>query len=309
MYHNDEDLTQVRGRWPDFIIIGAMKSGTTTLWLLLANDPRIFMCEPKEPMFFSRDAVFRRGTDWYRGLFSGARDGQVCGEASTCYSRWPAYPEAARRIAALCPRVRLIYLMRHPVERAFSHYRHRMEERENRAESMLTFEEALAVEPEILDASRYMLQIEQYLAALPRRQLLCLTLDQLRDDPSGTVRQVQHFLGLSVKLMPMRRGQIRNEAGLRVARNGMRCLLKDVSSSAMYAPVRMLLPRSVRDRLRYWMCSPGVSRVLMASRIRAHQRRIAPLTAEMRARLVAEFEPWNRRLERFLGVSLANWYH
>ena len=116
------------GRLPDFMLIGAMKSGTTTLHAYLSRHPGLFLCTPKEPGFFSRDERYARGLDWYRELFTDAQPEQLCGEASTCYSRWPHFENAAPRIAADVPGAKLLYITRDPVERAYSHYRHLMEE-------------------------------------------------------------------------------------------------------------------------------------------------------------------------------------
>ncbi len=79
-------------RLPDFIIIGAMKSATTTLHGLLASQPGVFMSTPKEPCFFSDDEVWARGVGWYASLFEAAPAGALLGESSTHYTKLPTYP-------------------------------------------------------------------------------------------------------------------------------------------------------------------------------------------------------------------------
>jgi len=74
-------------RKPDFIIIGAMKSATSTLHEQLALQPDFFMSTPKEPFYFSDDEVFSRGREWYLNLFSNAEPNQLCGESSTHYTK------------------------------------------------------------------------------------------------------------------------------------------------------------------------------------------------------------------------------
>ncbi|MGR3434230.1 MAG: sulfotransferase, partial [Shimia sp.] len=71
--------------YPDFLIIGAMKCGTTTLAAQLGRQDGVFVCDPKEPFYFSDDAVHARGPDWYRGLFAAAAPGDLKGEGSTRY--------------------------------------------------------------------------------------------------------------------------------------------------------------------------------------------------------------------------------
>ena len=179
------------GRMPDFLIIGAMKAGTTTLHDYLCRHHCIFMAKPKEPQFFSRDHVYTRGIEWYRALFSSASPGQICGEASTCYSRWPRYPNASTRIARHAPDTKLIYMMRHPVERVYSHYGHSMQERQQKGEGpIVTFEDFLEEDNEVICASLYIRQIERYLESFPRDRLLLVAFDDLLANPQDLVNKI-----------------------------------------------------------------------------------------------------------------------
>ena len=112
------------GRLPDFVIMGAMKCATTTLHKQLAAQLGIFMSTPKEPCFFSNDEVYHKGLDWYQSLFRGAAPGEICGEASTNYTKMPTYPATVDRMQRHLPHVRLIYIMREPIDRLGSHYAH-----------------------------------------------------------------------------------------------------------------------------------------------------------------------------------------
>ena len=107
---------------PDFIIIGAAKAGTTSLYALLDRHPDIFMPAHKEPEFFARDDHYAKGIDSYATLFEGATPHQQVGEASTLYSLAPFFGHTAGRIKAHLPQVKLIYVMREPVARAYSFY-------------------------------------------------------------------------------------------------------------------------------------------------------------------------------------------
>src|SRR4051812_13835299 len=88
---------------PDFLIIGAMKSATTTLPEQLARQPGVFMPRPTEPNFFSDDDVFARGLDWYGSLYRGAEPPALRGESSTHYTKRPTYPNTVRRMADALP--------------------------------------------------------------------------------------------------------------------------------------------------------------------------------------------------------------
>lgn len=126
------------GRLPDFLIIGAPKSGTTSLYHYLTQHPQIFMSSNKEPYFFafegSRPTFCGPGDEqaWinaqsvvnlsdYQQLFTKARDDQQCGEASTMYLY---VKESCDRIYHYIPQAKLIAFLRHPVDRAYSHYKH-----------------------------------------------------------------------------------------------------------------------------------------------------------------------------------------
>ena len=102
---------------PNFLIIGAGKSGTTSLWSLLGQHPEIFVSRIKEPSFFSNDEQYTRGWMWYESLFRGARGENAIGEASNSYSATGIHPDTVRRIVESLPGVRLIYLVRNPFER------------------------------------------------------------------------------------------------------------------------------------------------------------------------------------------------
>ena len=79
-------------RLPDFIVIGAMKSATSTLHEQLAVQPGFFMSAEKEPNFFSNDENYAHGLAWYRSLFDNAASSDLCGESSTHYTKLPTYP-------------------------------------------------------------------------------------------------------------------------------------------------------------------------------------------------------------------------
>jgi hypothetical protein len=112
---------------PDFIVIGAMKSATTSLYWWLQEQPECFLAAPKETDFFSRDERWERGLGWYRGLFNEAPDHALLGEASVSYSHPDLAAVASARMRSVIPDARLIAVVRHPVERLRSHYRHEVQ--------------------------------------------------------------------------------------------------------------------------------------------------------------------------------------
>ncbi len=285
------------GRLPDFIIIGASKSGTTTLWQYLRRHPDVFMAEPKEPEFFSKDDRYALGVDSYKALFAPASANQRCGEASTTYTRWPHFGDVPARMAEIVPDAKLIYIMRHPVDRTYSNYRHRMRLDVPR----WTFEEALEADPMFIDTSLYMTQIEKYLESYPRESLLCVLLDDLKRDPAAAMEQVQRHIGVDVRELSSDGAIASNtigEAGDDFARQRLRKIKRLAPG---YHKIKHLIPDGIKDRALGALTNSPFGKRLK----RGYQP--SPLTPETRARLLREFEEPNRRLAEFLGRDLSMW--
>jgi len=106
-------------RLPSFFVVGAQKAGTTSLHNWLVQQPDICLPSLKETQFFTFDRLYRRGTDWYLKQFPESTDRQVVGEICPDYM---FFPEAGRRIKRSIEAPKLIFLFRHPIDRAYSHY-------------------------------------------------------------------------------------------------------------------------------------------------------------------------------------------
>jgi hypothetical protein len=183
---------------PTFLIIGAQKAATTTLYEVLRQHPDVFMPDLKETNYFIEQGNLARGQAWYESLFDGAGDALHRGEASPGYTMFPHFRGAPARAAAIVPEVRLIYVIRHPVDRMRSAWTHHtgegLEDRD--------LEYALREHAHYQLVSCYGLQVAQWLAEFPREQLLVLRLDDIRDDPGGTLDRVLAHLGLPAGWRP-----------------------------------------------------------------------------------------------------------
>lgn len=180
-------------RLPSFLIIGAAKSGTTTLYHYLSQHPNIYMPYRKEPAFFAVDEKYAQGLEWYASLFNDAKPDQICGEASTDYTKFPQYPETAARIAQTLPEVKMIYIMRNPVDRAYAYYMHWGRQLGYKE----TFEERMKQTNIYLDASYYIMQIEQYLQFFPKESFRFLLMDDLIQQPAKSLQEICQFIGVS----------------------------------------------------------------------------------------------------------------
>jgi len=180
------------GRIPDFIIIGAMKSATSTLHKQLSAQRGIFMSTPKEPNFFSDDPIYKRGLDWYRGLFRKAEAGAICGESSTHYTKLPDYPHTIQRLKKAIPSPKLIYVMRHPVDRLISHYMHQW------SEGVITCDINQAIDhyPELINYSCYSKQLAPFIDAFGKEALLPVFFGDLKSFPQVSLEAIGAFIGV-----------------------------------------------------------------------------------------------------------------
>ena len=193
---------------PNFLVIGAMKAGTTSLYRYLAGHPDVVPATRKEIHFFNRH--YDKGHRWYRSHFplaaKPARTNRLTGEATTHYL---FHPDAPARAHALVPDARLIVLLRDPVDRAFSHYRHEASRHgETRGFEVAIAEEQARLEhgaddgEPALDKRAYLArglyaaQLERWFSVYPRPQLLALWSDDLFADPARVYAEVTNFLGL-----------------------------------------------------------------------------------------------------------------
>jgi hypothetical protein len=295
------------GRDPDFLVIGSMKSGSTTLFEYLGRHPQVFACEPKEPQYFSREEVNRRGIDWYRSLFAAASPEQICGEGSTCYTRWPHFGDVAGRIAAALPDVRLVFIMRNPVDRAYSHYRHLMQERDKLGGPVLSFREALEEIPEIIDTSLYLKQIEQYLTHFPRDRFFLLTLDELRAEPERVLQELQEFLGLDSFDLVTKEPIVANPSGSALERRHRILFINRVRHFPGVSSLIDLVPESLRRRIRAYFSDASILSPFVRKRVKRHTDQIDSFDPEVRQLLLRRFESPNNELAMFLGRTLDSW--
>jgi Sulfotransferase domain len=211
---------------PTFMMIGAMKSGTTSLARYLSAHPDVFMTRPKEPGFFNPARNWNRGFEWYENLFKDARANQARGEASTSYTMAPRVSGVPERIAAAVPDVKLIYLIRNPIDRIRSMYMHLVD----RGEEFAPLKEAVHGRDDYLDISRYGYQLEQYLLVFPRDRLMVVSSDALRHRRIETMESIFRFIDVDpdVELLDVSKEYHRGDEKRRIwpAMEGTRSLLR-----------------------------------------------------------------------------------
>ena len=182
---------------PKAYLIGAQKAGTTTLAYLLGQHSHIEVSDPKEPHYFSFN--WERGEDWYRSCFH-TWEANVFMDASTSYSMGEVKEEGVfkaddvvpRRIASMRPDARFIYVLRNPVDRAYSAYWHRV----RRGWERQGFCEAMQADPRYVDASCYVAQLRAYLEHFDIQAFHFVNFVDLVEDPARETRRCLEFLGI-----------------------------------------------------------------------------------------------------------------
>lgn len=276
------------GWLPNLLIVGAGKSGTTSLHEYLRLHPEITMSTPKELKFFSADDWQGR-VDRYRS--QGWESSRVRGESSPGYTMFPFLPSVADRVQELIPDAKLIYLVRDPVDRAIAHYAEFIALRfEDRPIATALAEVDNPANP-YLCTSRYATQLRRYLRLFDADQILVIDRDDLLDRRAETLRETFSFLGVDPAFTSPEFQRIHNSR----------------SSKARYG------------RLGMWLVNHG----LLTQRRRSEAFRRSPLVGPLRRilsrpidtalppevhRLVAEaLQPEVEELRELTGRAFAGW--
>ena len=182
-----------RAQLPSFIIIGAAKSATTSLATALGCHPDIQISQSMEPKFFGRN--YLRGWEWYANQFEADPRRPLRGEASTMYSSsYGSYvrtPELIRHHLGCIP---LVYLVRHPLRRIESHWRHWR----GRSKHCPPFDQLLRsprLRQRVVEASLYHQQWQRYRRWFPQKSMLSITTEELSAQPQFTLQRILSFIG------------------------------------------------------------------------------------------------------------------
>ncbi|MEM8698087.1 MAG: sulfotransferase [Pseudomonadota bacterium] len=281
------------------LIIGAMKSGTTTLFDLLAQHPEIAPAEPKEPGFFAFDPLWDQGFAHYESLFAfDPAKHRYALDGSTDYAKQPFCPEVPARLAASAPRrFKLIYILRHPLRRIESHARHVQRTRKELGQTVSDRPDhglESGVSPVSLACGRYAMQIDAYRDWVARGDLLLLSFEELVSDQAGVMARVLAFLDLPEIAFAETHA---NEAG---STRKMPGWWKSVTASPLKDVAKALLPAGLRTRVK-----AGLSRkVTVTGRFELTAAEEADLMAELRDDLIRLRDVHGFDIAGHWGISL-----
>ncbi|MBI4750976.1 MAG: sulfotransferase [Acidobacteria bacterium] len=308
---------------PNFLIIGAPKCGTTSLHFYLQQHPSLFMPVLKEPNFFSdippRNQYSGQMLEYYdrrfpiqsfqayQALFDQAKEHQAIGEASIAYL---SENRAAERIYQVLPEVRMIVILRNPVDRAFSSFQMCLR-RQQLAES---FEDALAKEEtrrsegwlwghNFMWNGLYATHLETFFKLFPRDQFLILFFEDLQKSPQETLKTIFHFLKIDSTVVADTKthynpGGVPKSSILQTAYLTIERLVID-DYPAKQAVKRALPPWCLRSIDRTYRAWEG-----WYARQFFVKQQLNPAT---RQHLVEIFRPEVERLEKLTGRGLSHW--
>ncbi len=234
-------------RLPDFLIIGAMKAGTTSLYRDLLTNPQVFFPLDKEPNHLASDDVCRpEGRRRYSTLFDKAKAHQICGEASTAYTKLPditGVPQRARQV--LGDRLKVIYLVREPISRIISHHYHEW----CSGAVGCGIDEAVRTYPRFINYSLYAMQITPWLQVLEPRRVRIVRFETYIKDRQGTVESLSRFLGIDSRFDTILPDAVYNKSEGKPVRRGPFGLLR---GNFIYRSIlRPMLSPPIRDKLRF----------------------------------------------------------
>lgn len=264
---------------PNFLIIGAAKAGTTSLHHYLGQHPQIETSAKKELRFFSHEANWARGVEWYDSQFTGDRP--VRGESSPAYTQFRRFPEVPARVQRVLPDARFIYLVRDPIERLLSHYAFSVAKGRERG----TLDEAVrAPDSRYVDCSLYYTQVSRYFDYFDRSRILVVSSEDLRTEQSATLARIFRFLRVDEGFWSMEFDRTFNEVGAHRLRTDTGLRIEKLN--------RLSIVRAIPQRWRIaagrWIYRPfsrPASRPELDDRLRG-------LLAARLAEDVAQFREW-----------------
>lgn len=303
-------------RRPDLFIIGAPKSGTSSLYEYLRDHPQVFMSPVKEPAYFSPDVPSPRNRyphgdlESYLSLFAGAKDEKRVGEASTYYLYSRLAPELIREFQ---PGARIVAILRNPVDMAYAMHGHRLE---HGAETIDDFAAALAADmrddaggPErkkvieragtYLDRARYAEQLARWLTVFPREQCHVIIFDDFTADTPAAFRRLLEFLDVDPGFRP---------ASFE-ARNASHRLRGGIVTTFMRSRLAGYLRHGLLPQVIGRDGSARLGRQVKHSRLVRSTGRRAPLDPGLRKQLEEELASDVARLGEMLGRDLlSEWF-
>jgi len=280
---------------PNLFIIGAMKSGTTSLHEYLDTHPQIVMSQEKEPGYFVEELGLHKGEEWYFSRWTGV-NGQhrYRGESSTHYTKLPVFQGVPERLFRFNPDARLIYIMRNPFDRIVSHYWHAVRDAYHGGE-LRPLLKAVKEDPEYLAFSDYATQLEPYFERFGRGAVQTLTFESLLEDPQREVNRIYAWLGLPSHSIGDKSGKAHNQKPKDITAVAGAGILNRIQYSSAWDRISPHVPAWLKD-----LAKKQAYRPVAEQEVEKDIPRLREAIAELQLRQVD-------RLTRLLGRDFPEW--
>ncbi len=274
---------------PNFLICGALKSGTSALCSFLKLHPDIFLAEEKELDFFIKN--YRKGISWYQKYFSGWQGQKAVGEATAYYMEWEG---TARRIAAAIPKAKLIFILRNPIDRLYSDYWYFGKSGVvNLGES---FSRYIRKNPGKVKSGFYYRQIKRFLPYFSRNNMHFIITEEFKTEPLKELKKCFAFFEVDPDYdLPLNKIRKQHNVTKYPHSIGMAKILFKIfwplkkASPFFYS---IIFPKKIRRFSEKFIFS---------------QKRKPPIKEKDRSYLREVYRQSNRHLEEFLGRDLSFW--
>jgi len=230
-----------------------MKCGTTTLYSDLSKLSALHLPSRKEPSILTQHEAIKEIQHAYQEHFQGADTHQLCGEASTNYTKLPIYNGVPEKAYQLCgEHLKLIMIMRDPVDRICSHLRHNISGRKITLDEV---DDVVLSDTAYISISNYSMQLEPWIEKFGPNNIYCISLARYKNNREQSIREIASFLNINATRISLENEQIYNKGtelrytgnatarflGTRLYRNIIRPLLSDSSRSFCR---KLLLPKA-----------------------------------------------------------------
>ncbi|MCP3675874.1 MAG: sulfotransferase domain-containing protein [Gammaproteobacteria bacterium] len=302
---------------PRFLVPGVSKAGTTSLYHLLKKHPNIYLSSVKESHFFNNESAFEKGFEWYVDtFFSGADDNQICGDITPAYFNKPGkvIPRLMENFKK--GELKIILLLRDPVERAWSHYLHNW----GAGVENHDFSEALSLENERLKADPdawvgyfseglYGKYLSQWTEAFGKENILIVKSSDLKFSTNDTLGCIFDFLGLTKLQYDDVKSKIKvkenkNQASIAKFRfiNQMLASPPEIVKKIYQMTIKKILPYTIRRRLVYSL------RQMNKRKYRENTEFSKPeLGTGIQCKLYNDYAQDILRLEKITGMDFSEW--
>ncbi len=289
-YHHEKGL-------PDFFLAGCQKTASTWLYQCFAEHPEIHVPATDATHFFTFN--YHKGLDWYKQIYKDYRNQQIVGDTTPSYIRDFDAPE---RIAAYYPEAKIIFTLRNPIDRAFSHYWH------EKAKNKINYDFS-----EVLDnydlyqnyivSGFYYKYLCRYLNYFKREQILILVFDELKQDPESFIRKIYQFLNvdtnhrpsiLTEKINPAAKRKIRKKSYLGNLLHSVHVDINKPGNKSMFAKLCRLLLRVKKQILQFFT-------------VKNESEYIKGMNPTLKKELIEIYREENIRLGELLDMNFSMW--